>query len=283
MYIALGKYMFSIPFDHGILHSLGFYFDSLFILDYILIFTFLTGFYAPCSHAQVPNHLTLLAESFPPELCNPSLSEDTVIRGNRNRCPVPGVLYNTNTLESFHALDKQSLLKAEVKKVHSKWIIQIRWILIGESRFSLPTFDIIYWFLGLGGHSFWKGREELFSTYEVPCNIICWFEKVELSLLVCFSCFGAWSSSNLDHRFKASLRLFDSWRGVSDLTVIVELWLQIVPLVLPLVLFLIPMPLFVFTGRVRFSSLQWMAQFKLICRLIDQWVYASICTHCLVY
>lgn len=77
----------------------------------------ITGFYAPCSHAQVPNHLTLLAESFPPELCNPSLSEDTVIRGNRNRCPVPGVLYNTNTLESFHALDKQSLLKAEVKKV----------------------------------------------------------------------------------------------------------------------------------------------------------------------
>lgn len=72
----------------------------------------ITGFYAPCSHAQVPNHLTLLAESFPLETRNP-----TVVHGNRNRCPVPGVLYNTNTLESFHALDKQTLLKAEANKV----------------------------------------------------------------------------------------------------------------------------------------------------------------------
>ena len=40
-----------------------------------------------------------------------------IIRGNRNRCAVPGILYNTNTMESFHALDKQGLLKAEGKKV----------------------------------------------------------------------------------------------------------------------------------------------------------------------
>ncbi|GKB29855.1 ubiquitin-like modifier-activating enzyme ATG7 [Tanacetum coccineum] len=32
-------------------------------------------------------------------------------RGNRNRCSAPGILYNTNTLEGFHALDKQDLKK----------------------------------------------------------------------------------------------------------------------------------------------------------------------------
>ncbi|KAF5943889.1 hypothetical protein HYC85_017966, partial [Camellia sinensis] len=38
-------------------------------------------------------------------------------RGNRNRCSVPGILFNSNTLEGFHALDKQSLLKAEANKI----------------------------------------------------------------------------------------------------------------------------------------------------------------------
>ncbi|BAB09318.1 ubiquitin activating enzyme E1-like protein [Arabidopsis thaliana] len=37
--------------------------------------------------------------------------------GNRNKCPVPGILYNTNTVESFNKLDKQSLLKAEANKI----------------------------------------------------------------------------------------------------------------------------------------------------------------------
>ncbi|XP_010279100.1 PREDICTED: ubiquitin-like modifier-activating enzyme atg7 [Nelumbo nucifera] len=76
----------------------------------------ITGFYAPCSHAQVSNHLTLLSESFPHEPSEQS-SESIVTRGNRNRCPIPGILYNMNTLESFRALDKQSLLKAEAKKI----------------------------------------------------------------------------------------------------------------------------------------------------------------------
>jgi ubiquitin-like modifier-activating enzyme ATG7 len=74
------------------------------------------GFYAPCSHPQVSNHLTLLAESLPSELSEESSTAATS-RGNRNRCPVPGILYNTNTIESFHALDKKSLLNAEAKKV----------------------------------------------------------------------------------------------------------------------------------------------------------------------
>lgn len=74
------------------------------------------GFYAPCSHPQVSKHLTLLSESLPPDPSEqlPSLG---MSRGNRNKCPVPGILYNTNTLESFHALDKRSLLNMEAKKV----------------------------------------------------------------------------------------------------------------------------------------------------------------------
>ncbi|CAL5409972.1 unnamed protein product [Camellia sinensis] len=41
----------------------------------------------------------------------------TESRGDRNKCSVPGILYNTNTLEGFQAFDKQSLLKAEAKKI----------------------------------------------------------------------------------------------------------------------------------------------------------------------
>ncbi|KAJ4974706.1 hypothetical protein NE237_007880 [Protea cynaroides] len=73
-------------------------------------------FYAPCSHAQVSNHFTLLAEALPPKRSEQA-SSVVLSHGNRNRCPVPGILYNTNTLESFHVLDKQSLLKAEAKKI----------------------------------------------------------------------------------------------------------------------------------------------------------------------
>ncbi|XP_057947930.1 ubiquitin-like modifier-activating enzyme atg7 [Malania oleifera] len=76
----------------------------------------ITGFYAPCSHSQVSNHLTITAESFPPERSDES-SEPSVTHSNRNRCQVPGILYNTNTLESFHALDKKNLLMAEAKKI----------------------------------------------------------------------------------------------------------------------------------------------------------------------
>lgn len=86
--------------------------------QYNISFFILTGFYAPCSHNQVSNHLTLLAESLPPESSKQSFTP-TVCHGNRNRCPVPGILYNTNTLEGFQALDKQSVIRAEAKKVSS--------------------------------------------------------------------------------------------------------------------------------------------------------------------
>ncbi|PKU72496.1 Ubiquitin-like modifier-activating enzyme atg7 [Dendrobium catenatum] len=76
-------------------------------------FSFLSAcFYAPCSHPQVPNPLKLMAESLPDDPLQ-------LVIGNRNKCPVPGTLYNTNTLESFRALDKDALLKMEARKVKS--------------------------------------------------------------------------------------------------------------------------------------------------------------------
>lgn len=73
----------------------------------------ITGFYAPCSHSQVPNPLKLTADSLPDD----TSEQSTTFQSNRNKCPVPGTLYNTNTLESFHSLDKGALLKAEAKKI----------------------------------------------------------------------------------------------------------------------------------------------------------------------
>ncbi|KAK9088840.1 hypothetical protein Scep_027922 [Stephania cephalantha] len=113
----------------------------------------ITGFYAPCSHAQVSNHLTLLSESLPPECHEQSSLASTVIRGNRNRCPVPGILYNTNTSESFRTLDKQSLLKAEAKKIwddiqsgkaEEESAVLSRFLLISFADLKKWTFH--YWF-----------------------------------------------------------------------------------------------------------------------------------------
>lgn len=77
---------------------------------------FFPGFFAPCSHSQVSNHFTLLVESLPSDSCEQTGSS-TISQGNRNRCSVPGILYNTNTIESFHVLDKMALLKEEANKV----------------------------------------------------------------------------------------------------------------------------------------------------------------------
>ncbi|CAN1327384.1 Ubiquitin-like modifier-activating enzyme atg7 [Linum perenne] len=76
----------------------------------------ISGFYAPCSHSQVSNHLTLLTESLPSDEDEQS-QVPAVATGNRNRCSVPGILYNTNTLEDFHALDKKGLIKEQAKKI----------------------------------------------------------------------------------------------------------------------------------------------------------------------
>ncbi|KAF3452098.1 hypothetical protein FNV43_RR08195 [Rhamnella rubrinervis] len=112
----------------------------------------ITGFYAPSSRSEVPNHLTLIAESLPSESSEQS-AVPTMTQGNRNRCSVPGILYNTNTIESFRALDKMSLLKAEAKKIwediHTGKAVEDSAVL---SRFLLISFADLkkwsfhYWF-----------------------------------------------------------------------------------------------------------------------------------------
>ncbi|KAK8957811.1 Ubiquitin-like modifier-activating enzyme atg7 [Platanthera zijinensis] len=59
-----------------------------------------------------------MAESLPNDASEQSTPLQSV-NCNRNRCPVPGILYNTNTLDSFHTLAKNALPKAEAKKVIS--------------------------------------------------------------------------------------------------------------------------------------------------------------------
>lgn len=72
------------------------------------------GFFAPCSHAQISNHLQLRAESLPtPD----GILDSTFQLNNRNQCPVPGTLYNKNTEEEFHAIDRKDLLIKEAQKV----------------------------------------------------------------------------------------------------------------------------------------------------------------------
>lgn len=44
-------------------------------------------------------------------------NEPTEVPYNRNRLPVPGMLYNTNTLESYNALDKPALLRATADQI----------------------------------------------------------------------------------------------------------------------------------------------------------------------
>ncbi|OWM63484.1 hypothetical protein CDL15_Pgr026244 [Punica granatum] len=109
----------------------------------------ISGFYAPCSHPQVSNHLTLLSESLPSEASEKSSTS----HGNRNRCWVPGTLYNTNTLETYHGLDKQALLKAEAKKIwddiHSGKAVEdstllSRFLLISYA--DLKKWSFHYWF-----------------------------------------------------------------------------------------------------------------------------------------
>ncbi|RDX68141.1 Ubiquitin-like modifier-activating enzyme atg7 [Mucuna pruriens] len=110
------------------------------------------GFYAPCSHSQVSNHLTVLAESLPSELSEASLIPE-LSRGNRNRCSVPGILYNTNTVEGFHALDMHNLLKKEAAKIWDDILtgkavedcsVLSRFLVISFADLKKWTFN--YWF-----------------------------------------------------------------------------------------------------------------------------------------
>ncbi|XP_071928371.1 ubiquitin-like modifier-activating enzyme atg7 isoform X2 [Coffea arabica] len=114
----------------------------------------ITGFFAPCSHKQVPSRLTLLAESLPSEDQKQSSSlPATLNQGNRNRCPVPGILYNTNTLEGFNAIDRVSLLETEAKKIwddiHNGKVeesssVLLRFMVISFAE--LKKWSFCYWF-----------------------------------------------------------------------------------------------------------------------------------------
>ncbi|KAI8534591.1 hypothetical protein RHMOL_Rhmol10G0102200 [Rhododendron molle] len=103
------------------------------------------------TNSRVSNHLSLIAESLPPEPSEQSSVTTNV--GNRNRCSVPGILYNTNTFEGFHALNKQGLLKAEAQKVwddiHSgkaeeDCAVLARFLLISFA--DLKKWSFHYWF-----------------------------------------------------------------------------------------------------------------------------------------
>lgn len=112
----------------------------------------ITGFYAPMFHEQVSNPLKLLSESLQPD---PSSETSVSIKfsGNRNLCPVPGILYNMNTLDNFKALDRRAMFNLEVQKIwediHSGKVeedssLLCRFILISFA--DLKKWNFYYWF-----------------------------------------------------------------------------------------------------------------------------------------
>lgn len=112
----------------------------------------ITGFYAPMFHEQVSNHLKLLSESLQPD---PGRETSVSIKfsGNRNLCPVPGILYNMNTLDTFKALDRRALFNLEVQKIwediHSGKVeedssLLCRFFLISYA--DLKKWNFYYWF-----------------------------------------------------------------------------------------------------------------------------------------
>eukprot|EP00249_Psilotum_nudum_P020672 c27801_g1_i1 orf=95-2290(+) len=74
------------------------------------------GFFAPCSHSQIPSYLQLRFASLPSEI-GQNIDYMGARFGHRNQCSMLGTLYNTNTEESFRTIDKQALLKTETQKV----------------------------------------------------------------------------------------------------------------------------------------------------------------------
>jgi ubiquitin-like modifier-activating enzyme ATG7 len=75
----------------------------------------IAGFFAPCNQPHAPSYLQLMMESLPPDPgVNTGPAEAPY---NRNRLPVPGTLHNTNTAESYNAVDKVTLLRTAADKV----------------------------------------------------------------------------------------------------------------------------------------------------------------------
>ncbi|GJW62661.1 ubiquitin-like modifier-activating enzyme ATG7, partial [Tanacetum coccineum] len=88
-------------------------------------------------------YLTLLGESLPTEPSDDRLTETS--RGNRNRCSAPGILYNTNTLEGFHVLDKRSIWEdIRSGKADEDSSVLSRFLVISFA--DLKKFNFYYWF-----------------------------------------------------------------------------------------------------------------------------------------
>ncbi|EES03274.2 hypothetical protein BDA96_03G237900 [Sorghum bicolor] len=69
----------------------------------------ITGYYTPRQRRPMASFFNLRSGSLVP----PSLNSV----GDRNNCPVPGTLINTNNMRGFQNLDIEQLLKAEAKKI----------------------------------------------------------------------------------------------------------------------------------------------------------------------
>ncbi|MED6119290.1 hypothetical protein PIB30_010532 [Stylosanthes scabra] len=96
--------------------------------------------------------LPIIAESLPSESSDASLVPEPS-SGNRNKCSVPGILYNTNTVEAFHALDKMKLLKEEAATIWNDIVtgkamedcsVLSRFLLISFA--DLKKWSFHYWF-----------------------------------------------------------------------------------------------------------------------------------------
>ncbi|KAK1294119.1 Ubiquitin-like modifier-activating enzyme atg7 [Acorus calamus] len=91
--------------------------------------------------------MSLYVESLPDQ--QPS----SPVHGDRNKCPVPGTLYNMNTVEEFQGLDRGGLLKREAKKIWDdicsgraieEGTLLLRFFVISFADLKKSTFS--YWF-----------------------------------------------------------------------------------------------------------------------------------------
>uniref|UniRef100_A0A0D9YBP4 Ubiquitin-like modifier-activating enzyme ATG7 n=1 Tax=Oryza glumipatula TaxID=40148 RepID=A0A0D9YBP4_9ORYZ len=69
----------------------------------------ITGYYTPRQYEKIASLFRICPESILPPSANSF--------GDRNNCPVPGTLLNTNNMRGFQNLDRALLLKAEAKKI----------------------------------------------------------------------------------------------------------------------------------------------------------------------
>ncbi|KAL5226746.1 hypothetical protein ABZP36_015011 [Zizania latifolia] len=69
----------------------------------------ITGYYTPRQYEKIASLFRICPESILPPSANSF--------GDRNNCPVPGTLVNTNNKRGFQNLDRALLLKAEAKKI----------------------------------------------------------------------------------------------------------------------------------------------------------------------